>query len=79
MTLGDVTDPEAVNAAMDEFDRIGSEAFLAKYGFGAATRYLVQRGERLYDSKAIAGVAHGYQHPHLAPTSYGGPACQGAC
>ena len=28
----------AVNAAIDEYDELGSEAFLAKYGFGPANR-----------------------------------------
>ena len=33
MPLSDLTDPAAVNAAMDEFDRIGRDNFLRKYRF----------------------------------------------
>ena len=33
------------------------------YGFGEATRYLLRVGERLYDSKAIVGVAYSHEHP----------------
>ena len=45
-----------------EFDRLGREAFLARYGFGEATRfYLIHEGRR-YDSKAIVGVAHQVRH-----------------
>jgi len=31
----------AVQAALDEFDRIGREAFLSKYGYGKARSYFV--------------------------------------
>src|SRR3954452_24762546 len=61
MTLRDVSDPQAVIAALDEFDSIKREPFLAKYGFGKATRYMLRRNGGLYDSKAIAAAAHGYQ------------------
>ncbi|MDB4873379.1 MAG: endonuclease, partial [Gemmatimonadales bacterium] len=59
MALNDITS-EAVLAAIAEFDRLGREEFLSRYGFGPARRYLlVYRGAE-YDSKAIAGAAHGY-------------------
>lgn len=61
MALGDLSDPQAVIDALDEFDRIGRAPFLKKYEFGRAQRYLLRRGSRLYDSKAIAAAAHGYQ------------------
>jgi 5-methylcytosine-specific restriction enzyme A len=51
-----------VLAALVEFDAIGREAFLSKYGFRSATDYFVLHEGRLYDSKAIAGAAHGCQH-----------------
>jgi hypothetical protein len=66
-TLSDLTDPRAVSLALDEFDRVGRVAFLHRYGFGRARAYFVERGGRRYDSKAIAGVAYGYQHPDLGP------------
>lgn len=71
MALSDVTDRGAVLAALREYDRIGREAFLAKYRFGAARSYfLVHEGKR-YDSKAILGAAHGYQFPDKGPLGAG--------
>jgi 5-methylcytosine-specific restriction protein A len=61
--LTDLSSAAAVDAALDEFDQLGREAFLAKYGFGKARRYFVRRGTNYYDSKAIAGVAVKYQDP----------------
>ena len=63
MSLSELTDAKAVIAAMDEFDRLGREAFLQKYGFGPAGAYFVRRDGKYYDSKAIVGAAHGYQYP----------------
>ncbi|MGV0734346.1 HNH endonuclease [Mycolicibacter sinensis] len=74
MTLADLT-AAAVNAAIDEYDQLGGEAFLAKYGFGPAKDYFVVRDGKLYDSKAIAGAAHGYlpgRTPLSADTFSGG-------
>jgi 5-methylcytosine-specific restriction enzyme A len=62
MALGDLTDSTAVLSAIAEFDALERDEFLAKYGFGKATGYFVEVGGRRYDSKAIAGAAHGYQH-----------------
>jgi 5-methylcytosine-specific restriction protein A len=51
---------ESVRQALDEFDRLGRDRFLKDHGFGKARGYyLIDRGQP-YDSKAIAGVAHGY-------------------
>ena len=63
MPLSDLTDPAAVNSAMDEFDRVGRDNFLQKYGFGPSRAYFVHRDGKYYDSKAIVGAAHGYQYP----------------
>ncbi|GAB3988320.1 hypothetical protein GCM10029978_110400 [Actinoallomurus acanthiterrae] len=65
MALSDIT-REAVLAAIAEFDRLGRDAFLDKYGFSRARRYMLQYDGRLYDSKAIAGAAHGHL-PDRAP------------
>jgi hypothetical protein len=65
MPLSDLTDPAAINAAMDEFDRIGRTDFLQKYGFGPSRTYFVCRDDKYYDSKAIAGAALGFQHPEM--------------
>jgi hypothetical protein len=67
MALKDITSRDAILQAIRECDRIGREQFLARYGFGEAHRYfLVLDGQR-YDSKAIVGVAHGYQFPAQGP------------
>lgn len=59
MGLGDI-EYEDVIAATQEFRRLGREDFLQTYGFGPARSYeLILDGLR-YDSKAIAGVAHGH-------------------
>ena len=68
MALNDLTDPNAVKAAMAEFDSLGREAFLKTYGYGEARRYVIRSEDgSSYDSKAIAGVAHGYQFPEAGP------------
>src|SRR5215213_5822462 len=67
MALAELTDPTAVSGAMDEFDRVGRDAFLRKYGFSRSRNYFVERNGTLYDSKAIAGVAHGIEHPDRGP------------
>lgn len=58
MTLADVTRP-GVLAAIDEFDRLGREAFLRSTGFGRSRAYYLRHEGRLYDSKAMVGYAHG--------------------
>ena len=63
MSAWDVTDPKAVRAAAAECDRIGRTVFLHKYGYGPAREYVLVMDGREYDSKAVLGVAHGYQFP----------------
>jgi len=64
-TLSDLTDPAAVQAALDDYQRLGQAAFLELYGFGRASGYVVRdpRSGQWADSKAIAGVAVGRQFP----------------
>lgn len=76
MGLIDLTS-DAVNAALDEYDQLGGELFRAKYGYGPAKDYFVVRDGKFYDSKAIAGAAHGYLPGHAplrADTFTGGKA-----
>jgi putative restriction endonuclease len=61
VSLAELSDPRAVLGALEEFDRLGREQFLETYGFKPARTYFLRREGRLYDSKAIAGVAHGIQ------------------
>jgi hypothetical protein len=63
MALPRLTSPDAVTRTLDEFDELGRDAFRSKYGYGRAKRYFVERDGRLYDSKAIFGVALGYEYP----------------
>ncbi len=44
--------------AIEEYDRLGQDRFLAEHGFGRATAYLLIYSGRSYDSKAILGVAY---------------------
>jgi MoxR-like ATPase len=67
MSLALLTSPDAVLAAMREFDELGRESFLAKYGYGRANAYFVEHDGHLYDSKALAGVAVGFEHPERGP------------
>ena len=46
---------------------MGRSAFLERYGFGPSRTYFLRVGDRLYDSKAIVGAAHGHQNPELGP------------
>jgi hypothetical protein len=76
-TLADLTDPAAVQAALDQYVRIGQDAFLTLFGYGHANGYIVRdpRSGQWADSKAIAGVAVGFQHPadgHLHASEFSG-------
>ena len=44
--------------AIEEYDRLGQDRFLAEHGFGRATAFLLIYRGRSYDSKAILGVAY---------------------
>jgi putative restriction endonuclease len=70
MALADLSDPAAVVRAIEEFDAIGREAFLERYGFGPARQFFVGYYSRHYDSKAILGAAHGFEFPEQGPLSH---------
>lgn len=59
----------AVEAALEEFVRIGREAFLEKYRFGFARDFFVRHPVtgQACDSKAIIGAAYGVQFPEQGP------------
>ncbi len=52
---------EAVLQAIAEFDRLGPDRARVVHGYGAGAYKLRRRG-RVYDSKAVMGVAVGLQH-----------------
>lgn len=58
MALSDIT-AAAVQMAVTEYDLLGQDKFLTKYGFKKARSYLLQHDGREYDSKAVLGAAHG--------------------
>lgn len=69
--------PSAVQAALDEFDKLGRTTFLQKYGFGKSRDYLVRNPEsgQVADSKAIVGAAYEHQFPEegaLKPEDFSG-------
>ncbi|MDV2964655.1 HNH endonuclease [Nitratireductor aquimarinus] len=59
MTISDIS-RAAVLRAIEEFDRLGRDAFLREYRFRQSRMYFLSQGNKLYDSKAIIGVAHGF-------------------
>jgi 5-methylcytosine-specific restriction protein A len=65
VSLADLT-RQSVEAALAEAASLGRDGFLKRYGFGPARQYFVAWKGAQYDSKAIAGAAHGYL-PGRAP------------
>lgn len=57
MALRDIT-RDAVLKAVAEYDELGQDQFLAKYGFDRARLYVLVHDGKSYDSKAITGAAH---------------------
>lgn len=73
MTIRELTKPSAVQSALDEFDLLGREKFLSKYGYSEAVSYFVVRGSNRYDSKAIFGAAYRYEYGRpLLPKEFSG-------
>jgi hypothetical protein len=73
MTLSKIKNPNSVLKAIEEFDSIGRDSFLKKYGFLKSKIYVIEYNNKQYDSKAIIGVAHGYEFPdkgHLTPDMF---------
>ncbi|MGD0067429.1 MAG: HNH endonuclease signature motif containing protein [Streptosporangiaceae bacterium] len=66
--------------AVAEYDRLGQDRFLDKYGFGPARSYRLVVDGKTYDSKAIVGAAHGFlpgREPLTAADFSGGAATVG--
>jgi len=68
-SLSRLQSPAAIQAALDEFLKLGRSAFLERYGFGKSRDYLARdpRSGELCDSKAIVGAAYGFQFPEEGP------------
>jgi hypothetical protein len=69
MASWDAVQPQHVRQAAAEFDQLGREEFLARYGFGKARRYLLIIGCREYDSKAVLGAAYGHATGRPLPSA----------
>jgi len=54
MSLSEISSRPAILAAIAEYDLLGRDAFLEKYGFGRSLTYYLVHDGREYDSKAIA-------------------------
>jgi hypothetical protein len=61
---------------MAECDALGRDAFLSKHGYRRSNAYVVVHEGREYDSKAILGVAFGYEYDTapLSPSEFSGGA-----
>lgn len=62
VSYADLTDRDAVQSALDEFDRLGRWTFLEKYGYGEAKEYFLVTDTGRYDSKAVFAAAYEAQH-----------------
>ncbi|MEV7450648.1 HNH endonuclease [Streptomyces nigra] len=72
MRIGAIT-RDAVLKAIAEYDELGRTGFLAKYGFRESLSYVLVHEGGWYDSKAIAGVAHKWDHGRaLLPQEFSG-------
>lgn len=61
-SIAPLTDRQAVEDALEEFDRIGRASFLEKYGFGEAKEYVLVTESGTYDSKAVFAAAYEREH-----------------
>jgi putative restriction endonuclease len=68
VALTDVT-RDSVLAAIVEYDDLGQTAFLAKYHFQRARKYVLLHDGKTYDSKALIGVAHRYATGQILPAT----------
>lgn len=59
MSLSQLTRHNVLQA-VNEFDSLGRDSFLQKYGFKVSRTYLLLHEGQVYDSKAICGAAHQY-------------------
>ncbi|WP_413458484.1 DUF3883 domain-containing protein [Herbaspirillum huttiense] len=69
MPLKNLNSPEAIRAAMSEYDRLGRTYFLEKYGYGKSRDYMLRdrHSGKLYDAAAVVGVAYGVAFPDTGP------------
>ncbi|MFC1417920.1 HNH endonuclease [Streptacidiphilus cavernicola] len=71
VNIRELTDASAVLRAISEYDTLGQRSFLKHYEYGKASQYYLRHQNRLYDAKAIAGAAYGYQHRSVGAPAKG--------
>lgn len=62
-----INNRESVLRAIEKCDRLGRTVFLKEYGFNPAKSYHLIHNGKEYDSKAIVGVAYGFENPDHGP------------
>ena len=70
MTLKDIR-RESVIKAIEEFDDIGVEKMLSKYGGGPSTKWYIHYEGKRYDQKLICRAAHDLQKLGHLPSGLG--------
>jgi len=68
---GDLTSREAVLEAIAEYDELGRDAFLQKYGFDRSRYFVVAYEGKEYDSKPLLGAGYAHQFPDAEPPRAG--------
>jgi hypothetical protein len=64
MSISKIENRDSIIKAIQGYDRVGEERYLKDHGFGKAKRYHLKYRNKLYASKAIVGVAHGFEFPN---------------
>lgn len=65
--MGQVSSRQAVLDAIAEYDAVGEERFLARYGFGRGRTVWLHHDGNVYPAKAILGASHHYEFPDAEP------------
>lgn len=72
MAMADVSAADVL-VTLAEYDQMGRQEFLERYGYREATRYFIDHNGNRYDSKAVVGVAHGVSNGRpLLPNEFSG-------
>lgn len=65
----------SILSSIKEYDKVGKDNFLNKYGYKDSRKYYLSYNGKEYDSKAIVGVAFQYEYPtepYLQSTEFSG-------
>lgn len=68
MGMSDVQS-QHILSALSEYEAVGRDVFLEKYGFKPSRKFFLEHNGKRYDSKPILGAAHGYARPDLGTWS----------